>query len=554
MKAKFWFLLLALVMTAAVGFAAEGLPWWAYPWTESFRSASTASLLDDDLDIMLDPARMTSIEGYRLYTQLSNIFDKNEEVFGDNMNNNYYLIGGCGPVKEFGKLGLLYDRNFYRSNDTSRTNATTISYSGFIPSHRSVTDNTYYYGEQRQDTHWWLGFGKELAFGKAGILFYHLGSYDKYQPATESNMKVETQTTDLVTGQLESMSVLENSATEDYVRNVWGGALSFWRPMTDKLDLGLALGLNAYTANEYDTTLHHYEYSNPAAGGNSIVADGKEYWDIIPHDHVGAEINARLAGVWKWSDNVTTRADIAFTTLSGSRDDGKMSHVYDSSAVFTLPTGTRSDVYNLTEEAPAVHQEDSYGAVEFFTKTTAQLGEKVVLGMGLGFGSYKRDYLTSYAGTYSQSRVYNDGEPAVWNDVIVYINANVDYKETYTEAMKALVAPVGLEFKLTDNFVIRLGARHNFIYRDTTENTSQIYTNPVVTQINPNTNDTIQTVVYNPYTNTNQVYSSGKRSWNETFYTYGAGWTISEHLQLDFMGYANLTDMHHWKLSAVIKF
>jgi len=102
--------------------------------------------------------------------------------------------------------------------------------------------------------------------------------------------------------------------------------------------------------------------------------------------------------------------------------------------------------------------------------------------------------------------------------------------------------------------VIRLGARHNFIFRDTTDNVSQIYTNPVVTQINPNTNDTIQGVMLDPYDNENAVYQSGKRSWNKTYYTYGAGWTISEHLQLDFMGYAALTDLHHWKLSAVIKF
>jgi len=554
MKAKIWLLLLTLAMAAAVGFAAEGLPWWSYPWTESFRSASTASLLDDDLDIMLDPARMTSIEGYRLYTQLSNIFDKNEEVFGEHMNNNYYMIGGCGPIKDFGKLGLIYDYNFNRSNDTTRTNATSIDYSGSIPISREVDDQTGYSGVQTQDTHWWLGFGKEMGFGKAGVLFYHLGRYNKTQPADERNMKEEIQLTDLVTNQLESMSTLENSYTEDYIQNVWGGALSFWRPMTDKLDLGLALGLNAYMANEYDTLLHHYEYTNPAAGGNSIVANRKEYWDIIPHDHVGSEINVRLAGVWKWSDNVTTRTDVAFTTLSGSRDDGKMSNVYDSSAVFVLPTGTRSYVINSTEEAPAVHQEDSYSALEFFSKTTAHLGEKVVLGMGLGFGSYKRDYLTSYAGTYNQSQIYNDGEPMVWGDYILYVNANADYKENYTEAMKILVAPVGLEFKLTDNFVIRLGARHNFIFRDTTDNVSQIYTNPVVTQINPNTNDTIQGVTFDPYDNENAVYQSGKRSWNETYYTYGAGWTISEHLQLDFMGYAALTDLHHWKLSAVIKF
>ncbi len=52
-------------------------------------------------------------------------------------------------------------------------------------------------------------------------------------------------------------------------------------------------------------------------------------------------------------------------------------------------------------------------------------------------------------------------------------------------------------------------------------------------------------------TGTSQT-NQGKVSY--TNYTYGAGWKVTENLQLDFMGFAQLTDLTNWKLSAVFKF
>ena len=555
MKARIGFLLVTLVFAAAVGFAAEGLPWWSSPWTESFRSASTASLLEDDLDIMLDPARMPSLEGYRLYTQLSNIFDKNEEVFNHNLGNkNYYMLGGCGNLMGYGKLGLIYDRNMYRTNDTSRTNTSTITYSAAqIPVSRSVTDYTDYGGEQRQDTHWWFGFGREFGFGKLGAVIYHQNSYEKVQPFSTENQKVETQVNDLINGRMESMSTTENTRTNNIHDNTWGGALSFWRGLMDKLDVGLAVGLNAHTANEYDTIIHTYDYSNPAATFGHVTAQRNETRDLIPHDHVGAEIDARVAAVWKWSENVNTRTDLTFSTLSGSRDDGAVAITYDSTESYTIPTGTWSYVRTEATNAP-VHQEDSYTSVGLFSKTTAKFGEKVELAMGLGLSSHKRDYLTSYTGPFNRRNAFNDGDPALWTDYYEYYDATEDYSLTYTESQTNVYAPVGLQFKITDNFVFRLGAYHTFSYRDTTWNETDLQSNVRVMIVNPNTNDTTQGVAYNPFTNTNAELEQGRHAWNETYYTYGAGWTISENLQLDFMGFAALDDMHNWKLSAVIKF
>lgn len=552
MKARIGFLLVTLVLAAAVLHAAEGLPWWSDPWTESFRSASTASLLEDDLDIMLDPAMMPTIEGYRLYTNLANIIDKNEEFFNPYAND-YYLIGGKAPFMGYGHVGLLYDYNIDRGQDTTMENYSSTDYTNFIPTSRSVTNYTYYSFYNEMETHWWLGFGREMGSGKIGALIYHQKGEFEIQPYGPGNMKVENTVTDLINGRIESSWMMENVNDSTVNESVWGGALSYWRPLTDKLDFGLAAGLNAYQACLYDTMTHHFEYSNPAAGGNLISANLSDYRDIIPRDHVGAEINVRAAGIYKWSDNVRTRTDLAFSTLSGSRDDGYIDVAYDSSSVYTIPTGTVSYSRALSMNAP-VAQEDHYSAFSLFSKTTAKLGEKVELAMGLGAFSSKRDYDTKYTGTYHITDVFNDGQPAVWNDYIVYIDSTGDYEEMYTESQFHIYAPVGLEFHITDDFVFRLGARHDFGYYDH----SLVETNTTgpahYTLINPNNNDTTQWVAPDPFDMLNAEGEQWKEHYNRTGYTYGAGWKISDHLQLDFMGFAHLDDMTGWKASAIIKF
>ncbi|MDO9067369.1 MAG: hypothetical protein Q7W05_02800, partial [Deltaproteobacteria bacterium] len=56
------------------------------------------------------------------------------------------------------------------------------------------------------------------------------------------------------------------------------------------------------------------------------------------------------------------------------------------------------------------------------------------------------------------------------------------------------------------------------------------------------------------YTNYNGVSYSSNYSEAYVNYSYGAGWKISDNLQIDLMGFSQLTDMTDWKLSAVFKF
>ncbi|MCK4584415.1 hypothetical protein KAU13_03275, partial [candidate division WOR-3 bacterium] len=41
---------------------------------------------------------------------------------------------------------------------------------------------------------------------------------------------------------------------------------------------------------------------------------------------------------------------------------------------------------------------------------------------------------------------------------------------------------------------------------------------------------------------------------SNTTYTYGLGYTVSENLQIDLMGFSDLTDLSNWRVSATLKF
>lgn len=552
MKARIGFLLVTLVLAAAVLQAAEGLPWWSNPWAESFRSASTASLLEDDLDLMLDPGMMPLIEGYRLYTNLANFVDKNEEFFNPAANN-YYLIGGKTPFLGDGHLGLLYDRNFYRESDTTQVTA-----SQFIDTDANGTydirvsgESKSYTASQDKDTHWWLGYGRAMGTGRIGVLFYHNDGYEKGQSGTETKQTL----TDLVTGATTQNVEEKGDVNDQTTYSVNGGALSYWRPLTDKLDLGVAAGLNIYLAEETDSTIYSYTANDPSApGANGTTIDSTTVRNLVPWDHVGMELNLRLAGIYKWNDQVRTRTDLYFSTLSGSTEDGSITSQYNSLAAFQLPAplGVNSTSITRNSMAETVAQENSYLGVGLFSKTTVKFNERVEMSIGLGLGSTKGDNSTEFTSNYTETIVYNDGDPTQFTDYTQVTVGSVDYKEMHTWSALNVLAPVAVEFHITDPVVFRLGANHAFRYTEYAE-TYHIETVPNTVTY---TDAWGVTTITHPttFTGVNAVGNTSKYSNNATQFTYGAGWKITDNLQLDFMGFAKLDDLTNWKLSAVFKF
>jgi hypothetical protein len=553
MRAKAIVLILMLAVLTGNVFAAEGLAWWSNPWSESFRSASTANLLEDDLDLMLDPARLSSIEGYRLYTNLSNQVYKQDEIFNNN-SDGYYLLGGSGKVMDFGHAGLLYDKYHYNYIDTqmvSSSNYVDVDANGTYDQ-RTVTERTDSDQDRFSETHFWLGFGRDMGPGKLGVLLYHQGENDMSRP-WGNNFEQHQAVTDLVLNRVTSDITISSAYLQQVDRSVNGGALSYWMPMGDQIDLGLAGGINVYLANRYDTLTYTSATYNPSvatANGSSI--DSTALMDIIPNDHVGLEINLRGSMVYKWNDRIKTRTDLMFSTLSGERADGFITSEYLRNDAFMLPTGLNSTVTTRTRASDPVFQDNHNMELMLGSKTTAKLGDKVELALGLGLGTGTRDYSMEYTSQYSEVIVYNDGNPMLFNDYTTITTGSYKYLHVYTQSAKVIHAPVGVEFHITKPFVFRLGASPSFNFYDGAETYHYEFVPNKVTNIN-GVGDTTETIPAN-YNSYNGVSYSGNYSEAYVNYSYGAGWKISENLQIDLMGFSQLTDMTDWKLSAVFKF
>jgi len=70
----------------------------------SFRTLSTGGVIDDEIEAILGLTEMTNIEGFNIYTNLSN-FTVSEPVIGGFSNN--FLIGMKGSMMEMLHLGIL---------------------------------------------------------------------------------------------------------------------------------------------------------------------------------------------------------------------------------------------------------------------------------------------------------------------------------------------------------------------------------------------------------------------------------------------------------------
>ncbi len=60
--------------------------------SSSFRNLALGTIIDDDLDLVKDPIELKFVEGSRLYTNLSNLVNTNEEIIANNSNDTF-LIG-----------------------------------------------------------------------------------------------------------------------------------------------------------------------------------------------------------------------------------------------------------------------------------------------------------------------------------------------------------------------------------------------------------------------------------------------------------------------------
>jgi hypothetical protein len=544
---------------------------WAQtgPNTTSFRKASTAGLLEDDLDLLigyngfLDPARIPLVEGKRLYTSLANVVDQNEEVFSG-LDNGYYLIGGSTKLS-FGSVGAFYDR-LGKSTPLALDAAGFTGMFGhgekdsiiFSGPRSQIRDETKLTADANRDSvssQILFGLGRYLGETKrVGIAFYHTdGSLEIKTWGTPAspfgNFTYNYVRTNLDSNRVEQTTNWTGTEKGGSKFNQNSIGLSGWMPYSEKLNLGLQLmtGLLSSSPKEdakYDRTTTTY---------GTIVTTVQNGTRKLTFNDAGLHFDGELSGIFKWSDATSTRGDFFFGMSNLKNKSGDQFDQMTRSGGVAADTSTNfiTSTYNLAYSGT----KDNTTRFGFFTSTQAKLSDRVTFAMGVGVNSSNRDRKlpNTLTTTYVDSHDHT------------YRTDTTDYTATVTETRTGEVDttyktftflfPVGLEFHLTDPLVFRLGADHRIVNGEV-KTTDQLtsWTNPVLTRWvyeGGRATRVDTTWATGPYTSKT---SKATTKTSHTYYTYGAGWNYSERLQLDFMGFADLQDLYAWKLSATLKF
>ena len=560
----------AVLLTIVVlGFVAGA---WAQigPPTNSFRNASASGtgLLEDDLDLLIgyrgfpDPSRIPLVEGKRLYTSLANIVDKNEGVF-NNIGNGYFLIGGLGKILRYGSLGALYDR-LDRSTPLVLDPAVYGTMVGHgertdviqsNPGGQTIQDVTRRTADANRDTvstQLLVGLGRYLMETKrVGIAFYHSDgsletkAWGDTTPALRfGNYTYNQTTTNLVTGQVtltDDWKATKKSGNNSS-RNLIG--LTGWMPYGEKYSLGLQFMGGLVSTSPKDEAKYDRAFTRAGIESRTVNGSRKTTFTVS-----GLTFDSRYSAIYKWSEATNSRVDLGFGMTNAKNKSGDKFETMVSNSY----TGTFFTSLGDTDVVSYSGSKDNAGRMEFFASTTSKLSDKVTLGMGFGMNSSNLE--TKLIGDEARTIVtiyrQNAGGQSPFDSTAVTTWTQKSEFDTTGSALTFCI-PVGLEFHITKPIVFRLGANHRISQTDST------YTDQVVFWTAPQTRVTFgdgHTYEYSslpgPFVSRSNTVKV-KRS--ETIYTYGAGWDYSEHLQLDFMGFAHLDDLTNWKLSATFKF
>jgi hypothetical protein len=547
MKARILTLVVLLAMSAAAVAQVQ-----TYPWYNSFRNQSTSGLLEDDLDMMLglygymDPARMTQVDGKRLYTNLANIYNKNEEQFNPS-DAGTYVIGGTSDIFGYGKLGMLYSKNTYKDRDSNSyayVYLTDID-PGTNPGYdiRGVEN----YQEQSQITqdenNYYLGWAKQMNDMKLGLAFKR----NSYSNMEDSYFNYAYGENNIITGAL-----LYSESESDTISNGWSQSeniigLSVWKPLKDNMDVSLRLALGFGGFSDIDE--YAYAWDDGYPGGASYNETEDWNFDL---DYSGTVLSGGGAYVYKWNDKTDTRIDLQYTHMGYQPESGTTwEYNYHEQTVNPV---TSSQYYdgNYTD---AVTGEYKANDIDFRVLHKAKLNRAVfAIGFGLSTGNF--DQMETHERAQTGIDRYNFlNDPLLPFSYVATSTWGEQWEFTRAGNYLNWAFPVCVEFDLTKKIVFRLGARHQISNYNETWNEVLAGGSDMVTTVTRYGDGTTNTG-YTPNPLGEQTgYSetfNGRQSYTD--YTYGAGWNVTDNLQLDFMGFAQLNDLTNWKLSAVFKF
>ena len=186
------------------------------------------------------------------------------------------------------------------------------------------------------------------------------------------------------------------------------------------------------------------------------------------------------------------------------------------------------------------------------SEETDSLTHKFKFGLGIAFvlGSVSGDDMM-------KTNAYRNVDATYYDDTLfgrTTMTSGDAWLFTTDGSYKRITVPVGVEFSTFRNKLdLRLGAKHNIQYNDVTT-TTELYSYDFPTTYIEYGDGTDSTIV--DYTPIDDDYweETDNSTMSHTDFYYGIGWHVNDNFTIDLMNFADLDEMHEWRLSATVKF
>jgi hypothetical protein len=543
------------MLVALCGLAAGFVP-------SSFRFQSTAGIWPDDYDLLFEPARIPLIDGSRVYTGLSNAVTGSEEQFGS-LRDNFVFVGGSTNRLSPFFPGLLYDR--WADRTPLNTGLVTNTGDSLFGEGRIIntelvdqdTNGTYDYkvtdiseakalDERSQaDYHVGLGFRTGslrlgLAYTRGDIAFTTLNRWDNY--------RFETRESSLVTGRLLFTGSDTAAGSFGFSQTLDRFTLNGWYDL-EQLHVGL---LGAYTMIGQETPEARVEdaWADYSPADPLIVDHVRQWWyDSTERPATGSRIGGMLSVFHVPSEQVESRYYLlGYTQTLDLAADARGLHLYQADSV-------AHPGYDTAIDTARSRQSGSYAVrgLEARTRQLFRVSDRFRVGFGLGFamGTSEDSLLDSTASRSCLS--HNNGDTIAGPEDYRRVETSSGlWLDRVTRSDNTLSAPVGIEFTAVHPLVLRLGVSPQIVWHDETTVRQLLASSPSHIRIDYGDGTYSETIGPAPdEPGTRESISSMTYS---APLTYGLGYSPVENLQIDLMGFAKLTDLTNWRLSATLKF
>lgn len=530
---------------------------------QSFTKINSAGMFEDVYDYFkYSPAYLPSFQKTTLWTQLSNLFNTNDELFDLYTNNGYFLLGGQTDLMGLGRIGAMVDwdsdiipqtvtdKNGNPSLGTpGHASSTVVSYLDTGSPGDSIIDTKVvstaeiemYDNIMHKNIYAGYGIGNFMGFDIGASIRADLNGYSSsYNPGISiidpPSLKetYESRATSLLSGVDTSLETFERSGKLDYGSaryDLTFGARS--KGLVPDLDLIVNVGgILESVGNDYEYLYERTvdtDLSNPTTKfyEKEFESGIEPYYGYYPGTGLGGLLQVR--GDYQLTANILIIGEAMFDIVGRGVSDAKQ----ERESIDRDITQPGANVYtDETVNTTIDSYEGSVNAMGLGLGVRA-LYQGAGWRLGMGLRASTRSSTSEITTESETNNVITDaGRPLPVNNYVQTTSSALTSITKTRSVSDRIELPVGLQIDILDNLPIYFGSSHVVTFN---ENTSSYE----VTDRSLSTT----TIVYgdgSASTSTSEVNNaddatndSSLSSNHNTYFYYGLTWWPKENIQID---------------------